>query len=80
MLEKRLLRKIFGPKRDKVTGDWRELHMNELQDMCSTHNIIQVIKSRTSWTGLVAYMKQRRGAYGVLVGKLEGKTTWKTKT
>ena len=71
MLENRLLRKIFGPKRDKVTGEWRELHTNELQDMCSTHNIIQVIKSRISWTRLVAHMEQRvRTGF---VGKLEGK-------
>jgi len=79
MLENRLLRKIFGPKRDKVTEDWRELHTNELQDMCSTHNIIQVIKSRTSWTRLVAHMEQRvHTGFG---GETRGKdSTWKTKT
>jgi len=49
------------------------MHRKKLQDMCSTQNIIQVIKSRTSWTGLVAHMEQKRGTYRVLVGKLEGK-------
>jgi hypothetical protein len=73
MFENRLLRKIFGWKRDNVTGEWRELHRKKLQDMCSTQNIIQVIKPRTSWTGFAAHTEQKRGAYRVLVGKLEGK-------
>jgi hypothetical protein len=73
MLENRLLRKIFGPKRDKVTRAWRELHRKKLQDICSTQNITKMNKSRTSWTGLVAHMEQNRGAYRVLVGRLEGK-------
>jgi hypothetical protein len=73
MFENWLLRKIFGCKRDNVTGDWRELHRKKLQDMCSAQNIIQVIKPRTSWTEFVAHMEQKRCTNRVLVGKLEGK-------
>ena len=69
-----MLRRIFGPKRDEVTGEWRRLHNKELYVMYSPPNIIRVIKSsRLIWEGHVARMGERRGAYRVLVGKHEGK-------
>jgi hypothetical protein len=72
--ENRVLRKIFGPKRDEVTGEWRELHKKELNDLYSTPNIFRVTKSRRiSWAGHVSCMGKRRGVYRVLVGKPEGK-------
>jgi hypothetical protein len=62
------LRKIFGPKRDEVTGEWRKLHNEELHDLYS-HNIVRVIKSRRMrWVGHVAQMGEERGVYRVLVG------------
>jgi len=68
------LRTIFGPKREKVTGEWRKLHNKELNDMYSSPNIFRVIKSRRMrWMGHVARMGVRRGMYRVLVGKPEGK-------
>jgi hypothetical protein len=74
--ERRLgvLRRIFGPKRDEVTGEWRELHNDKLNDLYSTPNIVRVIKSRRiGWAGHVSCMGKRRSAYRVLVGKSEGK-------
>jgi hypothetical protein len=69
-----VLRRIFGPRRDEVTGEWRRLHNEELNDLYSSPNIVQVIKSRRMrWAGHVARMGEERGVYGVLVGKLEGK-------
>ena len=74
MFENRVLRRIFGTKRDKVTGEWRKLHNEEHNDLYSSLNIIQVTKSRRiRWAGHVARMGERRGAYRVLVGKSEGK-------
>ena len=71
MFENRVLKKIFGHKRDEVTGEWRKLHNEELTDLYSLPNIIQVIKlRRMRWAGLVAFMG--RGAYRVLVRKPEG--------
>jgi hypothetical protein len=71
--ENRVLRRIFGPKRDEVTGEWRKLHNEELNDLYSSLNIVPVIKSRKmSWTGHEARMRERRGVYRVLVGKPEG--------
>jgi len=67
------LRRIFGPKRDEVTEEWRKLHNEELNDMCFLHNIVWVIKSRMRWAGQVAHMGEGRGMHRVLVGKLEGK-------
>jgi hypothetical protein len=69
-----VLRKIFGPNRDNVRGEWRRLHKEELNDLYSSPNIIRVIKSRRMrQTGHVARIGDRRGAYRVLVGKPEGK-------
>ena len=72
VFESRVLRRIFGPK-SEVTGEWRKLH-NELNDLYSSHNIVQVIKPRRMrWAGHVAQMGERRGTYRGLVGKPEGK-------
>jgi len=74
VFENRLLRRIFGSKRDEVTGDWRKLHKEELNDLYSSPNIVRVIKSRRMrWAGHVARMGEGRGVYRVLVGKPEGK-------
>ena len=68
-----MLRRIFGPKRDEVTGEWRKLHNEELNDLYSSSNIFRVIKSRQMrWAGHVARMGDRRGVYRILVGELEG--------
>jgi hypothetical protein len=67
-----VLRRIFGPKRDEVTGEWRKLHNEELHDLYSSPNIVWVIKSgRMRWEGHVALMGERKGVYRVLVGKPE---------
>ena len=69
-----VLNRIFGPRRDEVTGEWRRLHNEELNDLYSSPNIVRVIKSRRmGWAGHVACVGVERGAYGVLVGKPEGK-------
>jgi hypothetical protein len=74
VLENRVLRMIFGPKRDKVTGELRRLHNEELNDLYSSPNIIPVIKSRRMrWVGHVAHMGDRRSAYRTLVGRPEGR-------
>jgi len=72
--EHRVLRKLFGPKRDEVTGEWRKLHNEELNDLYSLPNIARVVKSRRmGLAGHVARMGEDRGVYRVLVGKPEGK-------
>ena len=69
----RVLRKIFGPKRDEVTGDWRKLHNEEFNDPFSSPIIFRVIKLRRMiWAGHIARIGERRGVYRVLVGKREG--------
>jgi hypothetical protein len=69
-----VLRRIFGPRRDEVTGEWRRLHNEELNDLYSSPTIVQVIKSRrVRWAGHVACMGEERGAYRVLVGKPDRK-------
>jgi len=73
VFENMVLRRIFGPGRDKVRGEWRRLHNEVLNDFYSSHNIVRVIKlRRMRWAGHVAHMGEKRGAYRVLVGKLEG--------
>jgi hypothetical protein len=70
----RVLRRIFGPKRDEVTGDWRKLHNEELHNLYSSPNMIRMIKSRRMrCTRYVARMAEKRNAYRILVGKLDGK-------
>jgi hypothetical protein len=69
VFENRVLRRIFRPKRDEVTGECRRLHNKELNDLYSSPNIIRVIKPRMRWVGLVARMGEGRGAYRVLVGR-----------
>ena len=71
VFENMVLRRIFGPRRDEVTGEWRRLHNEELNDLHSSPNIVRVIKSR--WAGYVARMGEERGVYRVLMGKPEGK-------
>ena len=73
LFENRLLRRIFGPKRDKVTGECRKLH-NELNDLYCSQNSIRMIKQRSMrWAGHVARVGERRGVYRALVGKPDGK-------
>ena len=68
------LRRIFGPKRDGATGEWRKLHNEELNSLYSSPNNVRVIKSRRMrWAGHVARMEEGRGVQKVLVGKPEGK-------
>ena len=71
--ENRVLRRIFGPRRDEKTGEWRKLHNEGLNDLYSPNNL-RVIKSRRMrWAGHVARMGERIGVYRVLVGKPKGK-------
>ena len=72
--ENRVLRRVYGPKRDEVTGEWRKLHNEELSDLYSLPNIVRVVKwRRMRWAGHVARMEEGRGVHRVLVGKPEGK-------
>ena len=72
--ENRVMRRIFGPKRDEVTREWRKLHNEELNDLFFSPNIVRVIKSRRMrWARSVARVGESRGVYMVLVGKSEGK-------
>jgi len=72
VFENRVLRRIFGPKGDEVTGEWRKLRNEELKNLYSSPNIVRVIKSRRMrWAGHVARMGEGRGGYRVFVGKPE---------
>jgi hypothetical protein len=74
VFENRVLRRIFGPKTDEVTGEWRRLHNEELYDLYSSPNIIRVMKSRRMrWAGHVARMGEGIGTYRILVGRPEGR-------
>jgi hypothetical protein len=74
VFEKRVLRRIFGPKRDEVTGEWRKLHNEEFRDLYYSPSIIRIMKSRKMrWAGHIARMGEKRNAYRLLVGKPEGK-------
>jgi hypothetical protein len=69
-----VLRRIFGPKRDEVTGEWRTYRNEELHNLYSSPSIIRIMKSRRMrWAGHVAQMWKQRNAYRLLVGKPEGK-------
>jgi hypothetical protein len=74
VFENRMLRRIFGTKRDEVTGDGRKLHNEELHNLYSSPNMIRMMKSRRiRWTGHVARMGEKRNAYRIRVGKPEEK-------
>jgi hypothetical protein len=73
VFENRVLRGIFGPKRDEVTGEWRKLHNEELHNLYSSPNIIRQVNSRRMWAGHVARMGEERKLYKGLVGKPEGR-------
>jgi hypothetical protein len=73
MFENRVLGRIFGQKRDEVTGEWRKLHNKEIGDLYSSPSIIRTIKSRKMrWAGHVARMGEKRNCHRLLVGKSEG--------
>jgi len=77
VFENMVLRRIFGPRRDEVTGEWRRLHYEELNDLYTSPIIVRVIKSRRmKWAGHVARMGEEREVYRVLVGKPEGRNHW----
>jgi hypothetical protein len=74
VFENRVLRRVFGPKRDEVTGEWIKLHNEKLNDLYSLPNIVRVVKSRRMrWGGHVARMGEGKDVHRVLVGKPEGK-------
>jgi hypothetical protein len=74
VFENRVLRRIFGPKRDEVTGEWRKLHNKELCNLYSSQSIIRIIKlRRMRWAEHVARMGEKKNAYRLFVGMPEGK-------
>ena len=80
VFENMMMRRIFGPKREDVTGEWREVHNEELNDLYSSPSIVRMIKSRRKrWAVHLARMGDRRGVCMVFVGETCGKeTTWET--
>jgi hypothetical protein len=74
VFENRVLRRVFGPKRDEVTGEWRKLHNEEIRDLCSSSSTIRIINSkRMRWAGHARRMEEKRNVCRLLVGKPEGK-------
>ena len=73
MFENMVLRRIFGPRRDEVTGECRRMHNEELNDLYCSPNIVRVIKSRMRWAVNVARLGEQREVYRVLLGKPEGR-------
>ena len=74
MFENRVLGRVFGPKTDRVTGEWRKLHNEELNDLYSLPSIVRVVKSRRMrWAGHVVHIGEDRGVHRMLVGKPKGK-------
>jgi hypothetical protein len=73
VFEIRMMRRIFRPKRDEVTGEWRRLHKEELNDLYSSPNIRVIKWRRMRWAGLVAHMGEKRGAYRIFIGRPEGR-------
>ena len=79
VFENRVLRRIFGPKTDGVTGEWRQVHNEELNDLYCSPNIVQVIISRIMrWVGRVARMRRETAYTGFRWGTWGKKTTWET--
>jgi hypothetical protein len=77
--EKRVLRRIFGPKKDEVTGEWRKLHNEELNDLYFTPDIVRIMKSRIMrWAGHVALWETREVHTGFCLGNLWERSTLKT--
>jgi hypothetical protein len=74
VFENRVLRRIFGPNRDEVTGEWRKLHNEELHDLYSSPSIVRIIKARRmTWAGHVARIREKRNAYRLFVEKPKGR-------
>jgi hypothetical protein len=74
VFENRVLRRIFGPKRDEVTGEWRKLHNKELRNLYSSSSMIRIINlRRMRWAGHMARRGEKKNAYKLFVGKPEGK-------
>jgi hypothetical protein len=74
VFENRVLKRIFGPKRDEVTGEWRKLYNEELRDLYSSPSIMGIVKlRRMRWAGHVTRIGEKRNTYRLLVGKPEGK-------
>jgi len=74
VFENRVLRRIFGPEWDEITGEWRKLHNEELNDLYCSPSFVRVIKAKIMrWVGHVTRTGERRGVYSVLVGKPDGK-------
>ena len=71
-----VLRRIFGPKRDEVTGKWRKLHSEELNDLYPSPNIVRVLKSRMRWAGRVELMGEGEACTGFCWGNLRERDHW----
>jgi hypothetical protein len=75
--ENRVLRRIFGPKRDETKREWKNLQNEELNDLYSSHNIFRVIKwRRIRWAGHAARMREKRNLYRIWWGNLKKKNAW----